>query len=429
MLDLLIFGKKTAPDFFWDARSGVLPVGATFTRASAGWYFNSAGVLVQAANNAPRYDYDPATLTLLGYLSEMQSTNVLLNSGDLGNASWNKTNNTVTSNVATAPDGTVSAAHVVESAASGPHDIVKQFTVTAGATSNLSVFLKAGARSKFFIAYGGVVANEFATAVFDLIAGTVSQTGTGAAGGTITSTTIRAIGGGWYRVGLIASLPTTTVPFFQLGATPAATGNVFTTAGEVSYAGDGTSDYYAWGAQGEVGNTGITSLIPTAGSVVTRAADILTLPLTSLPGWNATRGGVLAVAYQLYTVRSGAQTAAALVDGGTFANAVLLYENFGGSARATTVVANNTVQLSGAAAPLPFVRRKTAMGWSVGRQQIAHDGGLDNTNGGQPSTLPTGLINLRIGTDDGTSGLNGAVESLTYYAGARSDAFVQQVSR
>src|SRR4029078_473552 len=98
--------------------SGSLGAGAVFTRASVGTYYNSSGVLVSAAINTPRFDYDPVTLQLKGLLLEDASTNVMLNSGDAGNASWVKSNNVavapvVTSNQAIAPDGTTTAARVV----------------------------------------------------------------------------------------------------------------------------------------------------------------------------------------------------------------------------------------------------------------------------------------------------------------------------
>lgn len=59
----------------------------TVARASAGWYFDSAGVLQQAANNALRLDYNPVTLAPLGVLIEEQRTNLLLNSTTLSTQS------------------------------------------------------------------------------------------------------------------------------------------------------------------------------------------------------------------------------------------------------------------------------------------------------------------------------------------------------
>lgn len=49
----------------------------TFARASAGWSYSAGGVLVQAAANAPRLDYDPSTLAARGLLIEDLRTNLL----------------------------------------------------------------------------------------------------------------------------------------------------------------------------------------------------------------------------------------------------------------------------------------------------------------------------------------------------------------
>lgn len=52
----------------------------TFTRASTGTYFDSAGVLQSAAINVPRFDYDPTTLLPRGILIEESRINALANS-------------------------------------------------------------------------------------------------------------------------------------------------------------------------------------------------------------------------------------------------------------------------------------------------------------------------------------------------------------
>lgn len=49
----------------------------TFTRGSAGMEFNSFGVLTQAEVNQPRFDYDPLTLAIKGFLVEEATTNLL----------------------------------------------------------------------------------------------------------------------------------------------------------------------------------------------------------------------------------------------------------------------------------------------------------------------------------------------------------------
>jgi hypothetical protein len=56
----------------------------TFTRASTATYFDSAGVLQSAAIDAPRLDYDPATLAAQGLLIEEARTNSIRNNTMVG---------------------------------------------------------------------------------------------------------------------------------------------------------------------------------------------------------------------------------------------------------------------------------------------------------------------------------------------------------
>ena len=61
-----------------------LPADIAFSRSSPATYFNSAGVLTDAANNVPRFDYNPVTLGPLGLLIEDGRTNSVSNNTMVG---------------------------------------------------------------------------------------------------------------------------------------------------------------------------------------------------------------------------------------------------------------------------------------------------------------------------------------------------------
>ena len=159
---------------------------------------------------------------------------------------------TVSTNVTTAPDGSNNADLIIKSTGVGSSSIVyKNFIVPSGrGQTNTqyvgSIYLKQAGYSKVQVNFGNTAFNGLSYGgTFDLAAGT---TNTILSGSTVT---ITSAGNSWYRITVT-------------GTTDADGGNyVFAwstldNSYNASYAGDGTSGIYAWGAMIEYGTVAST---------------------------------------------------------------------------------------------------------------------------------------------------------------------------
>lgn len=111
---LMVAAQQAAggPALSLDFTTGSLPGGVTFTRASSGTYFDSAGVMQTASTDVARFDYGgPTPAASPSVLIEPARTNIALYSRDLSNATWTAfgTATKGTDDAAVAPDGTTTA--------------------------------------------------------------------------------------------------------------------------------------------------------------------------------------------------------------------------------------------------------------------------------------------------------------------------------
>jgi len=243
-----------------------LPSGATLTRATTGTRVNSSGVVVTEAIDVARFDYDPGTHAALGLLVEPSVTNLCLQSNSFDSATWQKSHGSAAANTVASPSGATDADTLTLSTTA--YDLYQAFTgLTPGAFYTLALWVKLGTATNF-----ATVVND--TTAWNTIAGSKTWT---TADGLSTSA--------WKRISIRIIGPANGKLNFHLGA-----------HGNSDAAQQTAGTVFAWGAMLVTGSI-VPPDIATTTAAVTRAADILTLPLSD---------GV----YQItYTDANGSQTA------------------------------------------------------------------------------------------------------------------------
>ena len=256
---LLAGGIALVPSFLLNFSGATLPGGVTASGATNGMALNSSGNFVAAT--APRWDYSPAsTGTLLGLLNEPAATNPVLQSATFSNATWTKSNASVTSGSTTSPDGTSDAQTLVENTTNAQHYVNQiSLAVAASTTYCVSLFAKASTRSQISIQYYDGSVNRYP--IFDLSTQTkVSDGGIGS------SWSITAYPNGWYRIAMwMTSGPAASSAYVRL---------YVASGGTTSYAGTAGYGIYLWNCQMDLGTSPSSPIITTT-AAVTRTADAI----------------------------------------------------------------------------------------------------------------------------------------------------------
>ena len=230
-----------------------------FTRNGPASYYDQNGVLrvMAAPANQPRvgFNYEPdangVMLPVQGLLLEAAGTNLYPRSQAPTTADVIHTS--ITLNSAIAPDGT-STAITLTPTNINDHTWAPYFTgLTANTNYTLSLFVKAKELSRIqlgTIDTGGMVFNA---STGQIISG---------------SGTVQKLPNEWYRCSV-------TIPSTGSGVWDTRV-YILDNSGNSSYTANGIDGIYMWGFQFEIGSFP-TSYIPTAGSTVTRAADLLSV--------------------------------------------------------------------------------------------------------------------------------------------------------
>ncbi len=378
----------------------------TLIRASTAKYWDRYGIMRTAAINAPRFDYSPSTIgAFKGLLIEEARTNLLLRSQEFDNATWVNSQTTDVANTVTAPDGTLTADTLIESTANADHNISQTITKAASAiTYTGTLFVKSFGRSYVYLNFGDASSNG-ASSVFNLATGAVVSTSTFGTGFVAGAASITPCRDGWFRV---------TFTFTTNTATSLITA-IYTSngIGTSTYAGDGVSGLYLWGAQLEAGDFA-SSYIPTTTASATRSVETCTIATSSVPGFNEVALSMFLEAYATADPTAGAR----YIDLGLDVNNrhTFLSTTSATVFRATTLTASATQVSQNPVTPTPGVTLlRGAYGVALNSANFTVNGVSAGDDTGV--TMPTGLTTICFGHSLASTGqLNGHLRKFALYA-------------
>ena len=179
----------------------------------------------------------------VGALQPYHSTtvkNLVGYSQDFDNAAWNKNGATITTDIVSAPDGSLTADKLIPDTSTGPHYVTPNpgIAFIVGQVVTYSVYAKAAELTFLQLIFTGIgPAASNLTAGFNLTTGIA---GTPTAGST---SSIVSVGNGWYRCSITVSVATAGTPTQQIRP------SLNSSSTPSSYTGDGTSGIYIWGGQ------------------------------------------------------------------------------------------------------------------------------------------------------------------------------------
>jgi hypothetical protein len=389
----------------------------TFTRSSSATYFNSSGVLTTAANNEPRFDHDPATLSSRGFLPEEQRTNSIRN-------------NTMQGAVAGTP-GTDPTNWVV----SGAGGAITSKTIVGFGTDGGIAYVDI----RFVFNAGGTatIRPEQTTQ----IAASSGQTWTGSsyvklAGGSLANCTVnkivqyRAAGVGVTNQ-IVAFVPTTAELRIQRETISfAATDPTTTTVNfDIQVVTSGAADItLRIGLPQLEQGAFATSVIPTTTTTLTRNADVASMTGTNFSSWfNPTQGTIFNISRQAQNRTTGYPTVVCISDSGSGINAIEQYWDNSSNFFASLVYTSSTLQTSIGRSGLTRTDvHENAFAYEANNFACSVDGSAVSTdNSGSIPTIDRLCIGSRF---DGSLNFNGYIQRISYYPVRLTNAQLQALT-
>jgi hypothetical protein len=370
--------------------SAVTRAADVYSVPNGGTYFNSSGVMKTAPVNTPRLDHSPVSpYAAEGVLIEESRANSIRNNTMVGAVAG--TPGTPPTNWSVSNPAGLTSTVVGSGVQNGINYVDVQFSGTTSGSTFVAIYFDGGtviaasngqiwANSFYAALSGGSLSNILYIQPFNqeiTSSGTFIQSDYGTPftpPGTLTrfNYTDTLSGGGttaFVHPGVIVTFNTGVavnltlrigLPQLELGAFP-------------------------------------TSVIPTSGSTVTRAADAFTLPTTAGGGWYSQGVGTLAASG---VVGNTAGATLVDIDDGTGNNAMAMNNGAPGGTSGVNVYNGGTYEPPGFAGSYTSgTLNKIILAFQTNSAQVAVDGALGGLD--TSITIPTGLTTLRVGEGRG----------------------------
>jgi hypothetical protein len=344
-----------------------------------------------------------------GLLVEEARTNSATYSEDWSHANWVKaTGVTISANDTAAPNGTVTADFMEETADTNAHQTNQAFTFTAAAYT-WSAYVKPVSRQWIrLMMYDGTT---FSTAYFDLTNEVVGTFSAGVTGD------IEVLPNGWYRI-------------WMSDVQLAAAGGVYINgaladSGVDTYAGEAAKGYNLFGAQLELGAFP-TSYIPTTTIAVARNADVVS---TTDVSWYNSAASTLYTKASQPVLSSNAENHAVNISDASTSDRHLHWKD------ATTVAQQFSQSTTGDNSNLVSGVSYVAGVDLLSASALAHNdleyyvSGTRTGTGDQAVDIPVGVTTLNVGSDQGGANQwNGHIAEIRYYNTRKPNAYLEDLS-
>lgn len=388
----------------------------TFTRASTGTFFNSSGVLTSAAINAPRFDYNPATLAARGLLIEEARTNSIRNNTMQGAVAG--TPGTLPTNWQRFLAGTASTAVVGTGTENGIAYV--DITFSGGNTDSISFFMDGttghaalNGQTWTGSAYYRLIAGSFANCTVLQAVYEANAAGTALANSSTSITTVTGAALSSQRI-----------------ATTRANNNASTAEEQLTLQITGAGAFsftLRIGLPQLEQGAFATSVIPTTTTALTRSADVASVNTLS-PWFNSTQGTIYAELMRPSLIASTSFANAWSISDNTNNERFIAF-NTGASQSMDLQVTDGGSAQAVFSAPGSITANtaiKTAFAYAVNDFAWVRDAGAVQTD--TSGTLPT-VDRLYIGANAvGTGQWTGWIRRLTAYPRRLSNAELQAIT-